>query len=114
VKTAAIEAGTGYGTWLHGEAVAAGMVLAARVSQRLGHLTEADVSRVSAVLARSGLPVEAPDLGLERYLELMGHDKKVEGGRLKFVLLEKIGRAYVGEAPRAALAEVLSRPAMHA
>jgi 3-dehydroquinate synthase len=110
----AIEAGTGYGTWLHGEAVAAGMVLAARVSQRLGHLTEADVTRITALLARAGLPVEAPELGFERYLELMGHDKKVEGGRLKFVLLERIGSAFVSEAPREALSAVLNRPPVHA
>ncbi len=110
----AIEAGTGYGTWLHGEAVAAGMVLAARLSQRLGHLTAADVLRITAILARAGLPAEAPDLGLERYFELMAHDKKVEGGRLKFVLLERIGKAFVGEAPRQVVSEVLDRPAVHA
>lgn len=105
----AIEAGTGYGTWLHGEAVAAGMVLAAELSQRLGHLSEHDVARVTDLLRRARLPVRAPDLGLERYLELMGHDKKVEGGRLKFVLLEKIGAAFVGEAPERSLAEILGR-----
>jgi 3-dehydroquinate synthase len=110
----AIEAGTGYGTWLHGEAVAAGMVLAAQVSQRLGHLSVADVKRITALLVRAGLPVEAPDLGFERYLDLMGHDKKVEGGRLKFVLLEGIGHAFVSEAPRDALSAVLNRPAVHA
>jgi 3-dehydroquinate synthase len=110
----AIEAGTGYGTWLHGEAVAAGMVLAARLSQRLGHLTNADVARICDLLARAGLPVDAPDLGLERYLELMGHDKKVDGGRLKFILLERIGAAFMSEAPHDALAEILERPAVHA
>ena len=110
----AIEAGTGYGTWLHGEAVAAGMVLAARLSQRLGHLTGDDVSRISALLAKAGLPVDAPDLGLEPYLELMGHDKKVESGRLKFVLLARIGEAFMSEAPRDALAAILERPAVHA
>jgi len=110
----AIEAGTGFGTWLHGEAVAAGMVLAARLSQRMGHMEAADVARTVELLARAGLPVEAPDLGLERYLDLMGHDKKVEGGRLKFVLLDGVGSAFVGEAPQAALAAVLDRPAVHA
>ena len=110
----AIETGTGFGTWLHGEAVAAGTVLAARLSQRLGHITDGDVARIRDLLARARLPVEAPDLGLERYLELMGHDKKVEGGRLKFVLIEKIGGAFVAEAPREALADVLDRPAVHA
>jgi len=110
----AIEAGTGFGTWLHGEAVGAGMVLAAQLSQRLGHLGDADVARVTALLARARLPVEAPELGAERYLELMGHDKKVEGGRLKFVLLERIGAAFVAEAPRALITEVLHRRTVHA
>jgi 3-dehydroquinate synthase len=110
----AIEAGTGYTTWLHGEAVAAGMVLAARLSQRLDHLDAADVARIVALLERARLPVEAPDLGRERYLDLMGHDKKVESGRLKFIVLEKIGRAFVSEAPAKALADVLERPSVHA
>ncbi len=110
----AIEAGTGFGTWLHGEAVAAGMVLAARLSQRLGHISEADVTRATALLARARLPVTAPDLGLERYMDLMGHDKKVEGGRLKFVVLQKIGAASVAEAPRAMIADTLDRRAVHA
>ena len=109
----AIEAGTGYGTWLHGEAVAAGMVLAARLSQRLGHLNEHDVARVTDLVARAGLSVRAPELGFSRYVELMGHDKKVQSGRLKFVLLEKIGAAYVGEAPERLLRDVLERPAVH-
>ena len=110
----AIEVGAGYGTWLHGEAVGAGMVLAARLSARLGHLADEDVSRIIALLQRARIPVEPPDLGLERYLELMGHDKKVESGRLKFILLERIGSAFTSEAPRAALADVLDRPAVHA
>jgi 3-dehydroquinate synthase len=110
----AIEAGTGFGTWLHGEAVAAGMVLGAQLAQRLGHLSEADVARVTALLARARLPVEAPELGPERYLDLMGHDKKVEGGKLKFVLLERIGAAFVAEAPRALVTEVVDRRAVHA
>jgi 3-dehydroquinate synthase len=110
----AIEAGTGYGTWLHGEAVAAGMVQAAQLSHRMGHISENDVDRVVTLLTRAGLPVCAPDLGHERYLELMGHDKKVEGGRLQFVLLKQIGSAFVSGAPQAALTEVLKQPALHA
>ena len=110
----AIEAGTGYGTWLHGEAVAAGMVLAARLSRRMGYLDDQDVSRITTVLSRAGLPVQAPDLGRSRYLELMGHDKKVAGGKLQFVLLKGIGTAFVSEAPEAALAEVLEQPTVHA
>ena len=110
----AIEAGTGYGTWLHGEAVAAGMVLAARLSKRMGYLTDEEVRRITALLARAGLPIQAPELGRSRYLELMGHDKKVAGGKLQFVLLKGIGAAFVSEAPEAALAEVLEQPTVHA
>ena len=104
----AIEAGTGYGTWLHGEAIAAGMLLAAKLSHRLGLIPAEDVRRLGALLAGAGLPLDPPELGLARYLELMGHDKKVEGGRVRFVLLRRIGEAYVsGEVPRAALGDVL-------
>jgi 3-dehydroquinate synthase len=110
----AIEAGLGFGTWLHGEAVAAGMVLAAELSHRLGLIGRSDVGRVTDVLARAGLPTAAPDLGVERYLALMGHDKKVEAGRLRFVLLKRIGEAFVtGEVPAAALADVLGGRMMH-
>jgi 3-dehydroquinate synthase len=110
----AIEAGTGYGTWLHGEAVAAGMVMAARLSERMGYLNDADVNRVVRILERAKLPVAAPDLGRDRYLDLMGHDKKVEGGKLKFVVLKEIGTAVVSEAPAGPLADVLDQPAVHA
>jgi 3-dehydroquinate synthase len=110
----AIEAGTGYGTWLHGEAVATGMLLAAKLSQRLGHLTADDTRRLGALLKAAGLPLDPPRLGLERYLELMGHDKKVAGGRIHFVLLRRIGEAWVsGDVPRAALAAVLEGGAVH-
>jgi 3-dehydroquinate synthase len=111
----AIEAGTGYGAWLHGEAVAAGMLLAAKLSQRLGLLAARDVARVDALLRAAGLRLDPPALGLARYLELMGHDKKVAGGRIHFVLLKRIGEATVsGEVPRAALADVLEAGAVHA
>lgn len=89
----AIETGTGYGTWLHGEAVAAGIVMAAELSRRLGWLTESEVSRVRALLRRAGLPVAGPRLGVERYLDLMGHDKKIVAGRLRLVLLKRLGEA---------------------
>jgi 3-dehydroquinate synthase len=111
----AIEAGTGYGTWLHGEAVGAGMLLAAQLSQKLGFLTEGDVRRVDAILRAAGLPVRAPDLGLDRYLELMGHDKKVEGGRIRFILLKRIGDAFVSaDVPKSALADLLGAGQAHA
>ena len=111
----AIEAGTGYGAWLHGEAVGAGMLLAAKLSHRLGFLGPEDVRRVGALLKQAGLPLDPPALGLERYLELMGHDKKVAGGRIHFVLLKRIGEAAVsGDVPRTALAAVLGAGAVHA
>ena len=111
----AIEAGVGFGAWLHGEAVAAGMVLAARLSQRLGLITADDASRVGALVAAAGLPAKAPDLGLKRYLELMSHDKKVEGGRIRFIVLKRIGEAFISDrVPRETLADVLGESQVHA
>jgi 3-dehydroquinate synthase len=108
----AIEAGTGYGSWLHGEAVGAGMVLALRLSQRMGLMSVEDVRRATVLIEAAGVPVRAPDFGLDRYLELMGHDKKVESGRLRFVLLKGIGEAFLSDqVPLAALADVLAAPA---
>jgi 3-dehydroquinate synthase len=91
----AIEAGLGFGTWLHGEAVAAGMLLAARLSVRQGDLSEIDASRLADVLTRAGLPIRPPALGVQRYLELMGYDKKVQDGKLRLILLRSIGEAYL-------------------
>jgi len=107
----AIEAGMGYGAWLHGEAVAAGMVMAARFSEKLGLIGNADVRRVVDILSRAKLPVAAPDLGADRYLDLMGHDKKVEGGKIKFILLRKAGEAVISnQYDPAALQAVLTTP----
>ena len=91
----AIEAGAGYGRWLHGEAVAAGLVMAAELSVRAGLLAAADAGRVRALLERAGLPVQGPAMAAERYLELMALDKKAVRGRTRFILLERIGRAVV-------------------
>ena len=91
----AIEAGVGYGEWLHGEAVAAGMVLAARLSERVGSIGGADVARLRTLLGRAGLPVDAPPLGADRYLALMRHDKKVLGGAMRFILIRELGDACV-------------------
>jgi len=111
----AIEAGTGYGTWLHGEAVGAGMALAARLSLRLGLIGQEEVQRVDSILKAAGLPLRAPDLGVSRYLDLMGHDKKVEGGRIRFVLLKRIGEAFVSaDVAGAALADALGSARQHA
>lgn len=89
----AIETGLGYGVWLHGEAVAAGTMIACQLSADLGWLTAEDVARVRSLFVRAGLPVDGPKLGAERYLALMRHDKKVQDGRLRLVLLERLGRA---------------------
>lgn len=106
----AIEAGLGFGTWLHGEAVAAGMVLAARTSSALGHITMSDVNRASRLLERAGCPTNAPDFPVQQWLEHMGHDKKVQDGKLRFVLLRRLGEAYVDDAvPQAVLNAVLAQ-----
>jgi 3-dehydroquinate synthase len=89
----AIEAGVGYGKWLHGEAVAAGMVMAVELSVRAGLLTRADAERVRMLVARAGLPAAGPVLSPERMVELMQVDKKAAGGRVRFVLLTAIGEA---------------------
>jgi 3-dehydroquinate synthase len=89
----AIENAAGYGAWLHGEAVAAGMSIAARLSARVCGLPAGDAERLDALLARARLPLVPPALPLERWLELMARDKKVEAGRIRFVLLEALGRA---------------------
>jgi 3-dehydroquinate synthase len=110
----AIEAGLGFGTWLHGEAVAAGMVLAAKLAERMGLMGRQDVARIVALLRRAKLPVEGPDFGAERYLELMGHDKKVEGGKVRFVLLRRIGEAFIAErVAQPELAGVLGKQTSH-
>ena len=92
----AIETGVGYGQWLHGEAVATGMCMAARLSQRLGWLSAGDEQRVEALIEGAGLPTSPPrSLGVDRFLELMAVDKKVLGGKLRLVLLKAIGHALV-------------------
>ena len=104
----AIENGTGYGTWLHGEAVAMGMVLAARVSQRCLGLPEHATARLRALVQAAGLPADAPALGFERWMELMGRDKKVVAGAIRFVLLDALGAARItSDVPESALREVL-------
>jgi 3-dehydroquinate synthase len=89
----AIEAGAGYGAWLHGEAIAAGMVMAAQLSKNLGLIGDSEVSRVSGLLGRAGLPTRGPALAPERLMELMAGDKKAAQGKLRFVVLEGLGRA---------------------
>lgn len=91
----AIETGEGYGAWLHGEAVAMGMRMACDLSQRRGWLSPSDVDRASQLMAQAGLPLQAPSMGADRYLELMAHDKKVEAGRLRLILLRALGHAVI-------------------
>jgi 3-dehydroquinate synthase len=100
----AVEAATAYQTYLHGEAVGLGMLIAADLSHRLGLIDAAVTQRVRDILARTGLPTEAPQVGAARALELMQMDKKVLAGTVRLVLLDRLGRAIVtGDYPRAAL-----------
>ena len=105
----AIEAGLGYGTWLHGQAVAAGMAMAADLSRRLGWIRHSDVNRIEQLLNRAKLPVKSPDtLTSSRLLELMAVDKKVRAGKLYLVLLKAIGQAVItDEVPASLLSETL-------
>ena len=96
----AIEAGLGFGVWLHGEAVACGMVMAARLSQSLGYVDAAFVERVTKLLIRAGLPVAGPaSITSAEYLHHMSVDKKAESGQIKFVVIDKPGHAKVQSAP---------------
>jgi 3-dehydroquinate synthase len=105
----AIESGLGYGAWLHGEAVGCGMLMATDLSAALGLVPAALVQRMRTLLQRAGLPTVAPDLGTARYMQLMGRDKKAEGGQIRFVVLEALGRAAVRPAPDDLVAAVIER-----
>jgi 3-dehydroquinate synthase len=104
----AIEAGMGYGQWLHGEAVGCGMVLAADLSHRMGLMPAGFVQRLRTLVERAGLPLQPPKLGADRYLQLMRVDKKAESGAIRFVLIEALGRAGLHAVPDALIADVLS------
>ena len=91
----AIETAQGYGAWLHGEAVAAGMVIASRLSERVSGLPAGDTDRITRLIAACGLPTAPPKITPERWFELMGHDKKSIDGAIRFVLLERLGRAII-------------------
>jgi 3-dehydroquinate synthase len=104
----AIEAATGYRDWLHGEAVAIGLLMAASMSQRLGGLALSDVARIAELLQRAGLRTAAPQIGAARAAEFMSIDKKVMSGRVRLVLLAALGEAYIsGEYPDVVLDETL-------
>ncbi|WP_293777788.1 bifunctional shikimate kinase/3-dehydroquinate synthase AroKB [uncultured Oxalicibacterium sp.] len=104
----AIEAGMGYGVWLHGEAVGCGMVMAADMSHRLGFIDMATRDRIAAVVKDAGLPTVAPNLGNERWLELMEVDKKNEGGQIKFILLQPLGKTVIMPVPQDILLQTLA------
>jgi 3-dehydroquinate synthase len=111
----AIEAGLGYGAWLHGEGVGCGMVLAAQLSLRLGGVNEEFVQRLTRLIERAGLPTRAPALPLEgstdvaaRYLQLMQVDKKAEAGEIRFITIDPPGRATLRTAPEAVVREVIT------
>ena len=105
----AIETGLGYGEWLHGEAVACGMLMAADLSVDLGMIPAAEAERLEALVRAAGLPARGPALGGERYLALMGHDKKAEGGRIRYVLLKALGQACLAEADPGRVQAVIAR-----
>lgn len=104
----AIEAGMGYGVWLHGEAVGCGMVMAADLSHRLGFIDAHSKERIVAVVKAAGLPTVAPDLGVARWLELMEVDKKNEGGAIKFILLKPLGTSVIMSVPQDLLLQTLN------
>lgn len=91
----AIESFMGYGQWLHGEAVAVGMLMAADLSARLGWITFQDVARIRRLLIAAKLPVVVPEIASDTFLNLMGQDKKVLDGKLRLVLLKKMGQGII-------------------
>ena len=91
----AIEAGMGYGAWLHGQAVGCGMVMAADLSVRVGLLSEAEATRLKKIIQALHLPTQPPKLGVNRFMELMSVDKKAEGGEVRYILLNGLGQAKI-------------------
>ncbi len=91
----AIEAGMGYGAWLHGQAVGCGMVMAADLSVRVGLLSEVEASRLKKIIEALRLPTQSPKLGVDRFMELMSVDKKAEGGEVRYILLNGLGQAKI-------------------
>jgi 3-dehydroquinate synthase len=105
----AIEAGMGYGDWLHGEAVGCGMVIASELSMELGYITAQEVKRLTQIIAELHLPITPPIWSVNKYLDLMSHDKKAEQGSIKYVVLEKLGQANVQKVPNETIHTVLQR-----
>ena len=96
----AIEAGMGYGNWLHGEAVAVGMLMAADLSVRLGLMPADFPVRLQNLIAQAGLPAQAPYMAIDDFFAHMAVDKKAEAGQIKFVVIEGLGKASIRTAPR--------------
>ena len=103
----AIEAGLGYGEWLHGEAVGCGMVMAASLSAKLGLIGDDVAARITALVARAKLPTVGPKLGADKYIELMRLDKKSEAGEIRFVVIDQLGTASMRPAPDALVRDVI-------
>jgi 3-dehydroquinate synthase len=103
----AIEAGMGYGDWLHGEAVGCGMVIASELSMELGYITAQEVKRLTQIIAELHLPITPPIWSVNKYLDLMSHDKKAEQGSIKYIVLEKLGQANVQKVPNEIIRTVL-------
>ncbi len=103
----AIEAGLGFGVWLHGEAVGCGMVMASELSCRLGLVDRAFVQRLTGLIQKAGLPIKGPRLGAAEYLAHMRVDKKAQAGEIRFVLIDGPGRAIVRAAPDDLVAQVI-------
>ena len=91
----AIESYLGYGEWLHGEAVATGMVMAADLSQRMGWISAEDLARTKNIIQRANLPIVCPQIPLDDFLAYMAHDKKVLNGQLRLVLMQAVGQAII-------------------
>jgi 3-dehydroquinate synthase len=103
----AIESGLGYGEWLHGEAVGCGMVMAADLSARLGHISQVDAQRLKQIIESMHLPIVPPKLGIERFMELMQVDKKTEAGQIRYITLESVGVARIQQVPETTVIETL-------
>jgi len=93
----AIESALGYGTWLHGQAVAAGMIMASHMSMQLGFIEEEDFTRIKNILKAVNLPINPPDLSQDQFLDLMASDKKNKNGKISLILLRSLGEAFQTE-----------------
>ncbi len=110
----AIEAGLGYGHWLHGEAVGCGMVMAADLSAELGLVDAAFAQRLRRIIEAAGLPTQAPHMPVEQWLALMRLDKKASAGEIRFVVIDRPGSAAVQPAPDALVTQVIQRHSLPA